>query len=81
MNFVTHLECAYTGERYDAGKVHGLSEAGKPIIVRYDLAALAKAISKDELATRTEGFWRYREFLPVARAENRISLGLSLIHI
>ncbi len=75
MNFVTHLECAYTGERYDAGKVHGLSAAGKPIIVRYDLAALAKAISKDELATRTEGFWRYREFLPVAQAENRISLG------
>jgi len=75
VNFVTHLECAYTGERYDAGKVHGLSAAGKPIIVRYDLAAIAKAISKDELATRTEGFWRYREFLPVAHAENRISLG------
>ncbi len=75
MNFVTHLECAYTGERYDSGKVHGLSSAGKPIIVRYDLAALAKAITKEELATRTEGFWRYREFLPVVHEENRISLG------
>ena len=75
MNFVTHLECAYTGERYDAGKVHGLSAAGKPIIVRYDLDALAKAISKDELAARSEGFWRYREFLPVVHAENRITLG------
>jgi threonine synthase len=75
VSFVTHLECSYTGERYDAGKVHGLSEAGKPIIVRYDLQALAKAVSKEELAARPEGLWRYREFLPVAHAENRITLG------
>ena len=75
MTFVTHLECSYTGERYEAGKAHGLSAAGKPLLVRYDLEALAKSISKDALAARTDGFWRYREFLPVVRAENRISLG------
>ena len=23
-NFVTHLECSLTGERYEAGQVHGL---------------------------------------------------------
>jgi len=43
--------------------------------VRYDLDAVKAAISKDELASRTEGFWRYREFLPVRQAENRVSLG------
>ena len=75
MNYVTHLECSYTGERYKAGEVHGLSNAGKPIIVRYDLDALSKAITKEELASRTEGFWRYREFLPVSHAENRVTLG------
>ena len=75
MNHVTHLECSFTGERYEAGKVHGLSEAGKPLLVRYNLAALAKSIDKDELAARMEGFWRYREFLPVTHAVNRISLG------
>ncbi len=75
MSFVTHLECSYTGERYEAGRVHNLSEAGKPLLVRYDLKALAKAVSKDDLATRREGFWRYSEFLPVEKAENRISLG------
>ncbi len=75
MTFLTHLECSYTGERYDAGKVHGLSAAGKPLLVRYDLAALGRAVSKEQLAQRTDGFWRYHEFLPVARAENRISLG------
>ncbi|WP_120495895.1 threonine synthase [Kiloniella sp. EL199] len=74
-NFVTHLECSYTGERLEAGQLHGLSPAGKPILVRYDLKALSKAVSKDALATRPGGFWRYREFLPVRQAQNVVSLG------
>ncbi len=64
-----------TGKHYDAGRVHNLTDAGKPLLVRYDLDALAKAVSKEELAGRREGFWRYREFLPVEKDENRISLG------
>jgi threonine synthase len=75
LSFVTHLECSYTGEKYEAGKVHGLSKAGKPLLVRYDLEALGKAVSKEELAARRDGFWRYHEFLPVERPENRITLG------
>ena len=66
--FVTHLECSMTGERYEADRVHGLSAAGKPLLVRYDLEALSRAIDKETLARRTGGFWRYREFLPVRRA-------------
>ena len=74
-NFVTHLECSMTGERYEAGQVHGLSAAAKPLLVRYDLEGLGRAVSKDALAARPGGFWRYREFLPLRRAENVISLG------
>lgn len=73
--FVTHLECSMTGTRYAPDKVYGLSEAGKPLLVRYDLDAIAKAISKDQLAKRTGGFWRYREFLPVRKDENVVDLG------
>jgi len=74
--FVSHLECAETGARYDADRVHGLSEAGKPLLVRYDLAGLEGALDKQALARRRAGgFWRYREFLPVRRAENVVSLG------
>ncbi len=73
--FVTHLECSATGATYEADRVHGLSEAGKPLLVRYDLEALGKAVDKETLARRTGGFWRYREFLPVRRAENVITLG------
>ena len=28
--FVTHLECSMTGQRYQADRVHGLSEVGRP---------------------------------------------------
>ncbi len=75
MSFVSHLECSITGERYQRGLIHGLSAAGRPLLVRYDLEKLARDLTKEALAKRTEGFWRYREFLPVEKEENRISLG------
>ena len=73
--FVTHLECAYTGERYPADEVHNLSRAGKPLLVRYDLDGVRKALSKDALARRPLDFWRYRELLPVRRVADIVSLG------
>ena len=51
-NFVTHLECAMTGERHAANQIHNLSRAGKPLLVRYDLAGVAKALSKEKLSGR-----------------------------
>lgn len=76
--FVTHLECGLTGKRYEADQVHGLSEAGRPLLVRYDLPALAATVSQEDLRTRPHDFWRYREFLPIRRTENIVSLGESL---
>jgi len=73
--FVAHLECGLAGDRYEADRVHGLSKAGRPLLVRYDLPALARSITQDELATRPADLWRYREFLPARRAENIVSLG------
>ncbi len=61
--FVTHLECSATGERYAADEIHNLSRAGKPLLVRYDLAGVKKALSKDTLAARPPDLWRYRELL------------------
>lgn len=73
--FVTHLECSLTGEQYPADQIHGLSRAGRPLLVRYDLNALKNAITRDDLAARPADLWRYREFLPVRRTENIVSLG------
>lgn len=73
--FVTHLECGLKGDRYDADVLHGLSNAGRPLLVRYDTKALSAAVSKEDLKQRPADFWRYREFLPVRRTENIVSLG------
>lgn len=73
--FVTHLECSKTGETYPADQVHNLSAAGMPLLVRYDLDAVRDAFDKTMLATRPNEFWRYRELLPVRRAENIVRLG------
>jgi threonine synthase len=50
--FVTHLECSATGERHEANVLHGLSRAGKPLLVRYDLARLRQAVDRHALAGR-----------------------------
>src|SRR5882757_8649037 len=74
-SFDTHLECSATGEHYAADQVHNLSRAGKPLLVRYDLDGVRKALSKDALARRPSDLWRYRELLPVRRAADIVSLG------
>jgi threonine synthase len=73
--FVTHLECSQTGERYPADKIHNLSKAGKPLLVRYDLGGVKKVLNKDVLAQRPPDLWRYRELLPVRRLADIVSLG------
>jgi threonine synthase len=73
--FVTHLECSMTGERYAADELHNLSRAGKPLLVRYDLAGVKKSLSREALAQRPHDLWRYRELLPVRRIEDIVSLG------
>jgi len=73
--FVTHLECSLTGERYPADTLHGLSRAGKPLLVRYDLDAVRRALPRAALDARPQTLWRYRELLPVRHAENVVSLG------
>ena len=80
-SFVTHLECAMTGERHEADQVHNLSRAGKPLLVRYDLAGVRRALSKEALAQRPPDLWRYRELLPVRRAQDIVSLGEAMTPI
>jgi threonine synthase len=70
-----------TGERHEADQVHNLSRAGKPLLVRYDLEGVRKALSRETLAKRPPDLWRYRELLPVRRTENIVSLGETMTPI
>jgi threonine synthase len=73
--FVTHLECSDTGEVYEADQIHGLSRSGRPLLVRYDLAAIKKALTPGMVRDRPADLWRYRELLPVRHSKNIVSLG------
>ena len=71
--FVTHLECSATAERHEAGRLHNLSAAGKPLLVRYDLDRIR--LTREELAARPAGMWKWREFLPLPDGVEPVSLG------
>ena len=74
MSHVTHLEGAIDGTRLPAGTVQ-TTHAGKPIWVRYDLTAVARAVRREDLARRPVTLWRYRELLPLSRDEDAVTLG------
>jgi len=73
--YVTHLECSKTGEKYEPNKLYNISRAGKPLLVRYDLAKAANALKKEQLKFRPSSLWRYREVLPVVNDQNVVTLG------
>jgi threonine synthase len=73
--FVTHLECSLTGERCAAGEIHNLSRAGKPLLVRYDLARVRDRLTRDVLARRPATMWKWRELLPMPDGVEPVSLG------
>jgi len=72
---VTHLECSLTGKPYPPNRLYNLSEAGKPLLVRYDLEKAAWSLKRESLRTRVASLWRYREVLPVVHDENIVTLG------
>lgn len=75
-HYVTHLECSITGKQYPAGQIHGLSEAGRPLLVQYDLKKMKQQLSRSDIENSTiPGFWRYAPMLPVENPSDRVSLG------
>lgn len=74
-SFVSHLECPRCDLRYDHTKPQNLCECGTPLLVEYDLAAIAAHADKDEIASRAPSMWRYEEFLPVEDAGEVVTLG------
>jgi threonine synthase len=72
--YVTHLESALDGTHLPADQVQTLHN-GRPLWVRYDLAAVADAMSKEAVASRSADMWRYRELLPVGTEHPPVTLG------
>ncbi len=75
-SFLSHLECGLCGERLEADRLWNLCpKCGKPLLVRYDLAAVARALDRAGLACREASLWRYRELLPVRDLKFKLCLG------
>lgn len=75
--YVTHLECGNCGLEHEAHRLQNLcTSCGKPLLVRYDLKAVGKRLTKEKLEHRRRGdLWRYRAVLPVRDKANIVSLG------
>jgi threonine synthase len=72
--FVSHLESALDGTRFEPGQVLGTHQE-RPLWVRYDLSAVGAAASPQEVAQRPAGLWKYRELLPLPFETEPVSLG------
>jgi threonine synthase len=70
--FVSHLESAVDGTRFDFGEIHTTHE-GRPLWVAYDLKEARKRVKRAELAEAAPDMWRYAPLLPTG--EQVISLG------
>lgn len=73
-SFVSHLEGAIDGTILPADRIQTLHK-DRPIWVRYDLAAVGRALTKEMLRDRPATMWRYRELLPVPLELEPVSLG------
>ena len=65
-SFSYGLQCKLCGKLYPESPVNFCADDFGPLEVVYDLAAVAKVVSRELIEKRPKSMWRYREFLPVA---------------
>ncbi|MEU8162499.1 threonine synthase [Micromonospora parva] len=73
--YLTHLDCPRCGKEHAADRLQNLCDCGSPLLARYDLPAVAKAVTPERFPLRPADLWRYRELLPVADPRHVITLG------
>ncbi len=68
MTYLETLRCPRCATTYDPHVPQNLCTSpgcGSPLLARYDLGAVGRAVSKEDIASRNADLWRYRELLPV----------------
>ena len=76
MSFVSHVECTVCGHRHDAKRTLSVCEqCGQMLAVRYDLARVKAAVTKEGLRQRPPGMYRFRELTPLDDLEMPVTLG------
>jgi len=75
--FVTHLECSGCQRHHSPNQLINLCECGRPLLVRYDLESVRKALPREVLAGRVSSMWRYLELLPAVSAPVTLGEGFT----
>ncbi len=70
---VAYLESALDSTRFPARTLQ-TTHRDRPLWVRYDLDAVRRSVTRDQLAQRPFTMWRYRELLPVDDDARIVSL-------
>ena len=73
---LSHLECTACGRRHDAERLQTLCpDCGKVLYARYDLERAQNTLTRESVASRPRGMWRWRELMPVRDEKHVMTLG------
>ncbi len=76
MSYVTHLECAGSGTRFDADDPAARAPGtGDFPLVRYDLDRLRHEVTRETIRDGPGSLWRYSPLLPLRNAGREVTLG------
>jgi threonine synthase len=74
-SYLTHLQCPRCAAEHDAHRPQNLCGCGSPLLARYDLDAVRRALPPTAFATRGADLWRYRELLPIVDNDMVVTFG------
>src|SRR5712691_9594571 len=75
-SYLSHLQCSVCSREYEADQLHTISPCcSRPLLARYDLAAMARDVTREEIARREATMWRFHELLPVREERHVLTLG------
>ena len=63
--FFTHLRCRECGRSYPKQAIHICEFDFGPLECAYDYDAIGRSLTREQIASRPQTMWRYRELLPI----------------
>ena len=77
MLYARALRCRKCGQEYPLKPTNLCEFCLSPLEVTYDYKAIAEVLTREELASRSQSMWRYRELLPATGEEVDIGTGFT----
>lgn len=75
MSNIKSIKCAKCGKTYDMSNVPANDGCGGRIDFEFDIELMKETITKENLAKRTPGLWKYFELMPLNDRKNIVTAG------